>query len=583
MVLKYSAIPTPATTISRNFIHSIVENVLANLEIEDPKILFLGQAYDNASQPNSTAGEVQDVSFGNTERVFVEVSEERNAESAFTRALGYDYAVPIFYDPEANCKISPNYVGYDVTITISRRAAARSMLGGWTNSILAKIDQGMDQFLTQGTMHYRVPNAAMNLINAVYNAKYEKLPTANKPTLRDYIKQYAAPALTVVTNDAGKKPIFVIRSTECRILGFLSQDDVTREKANDTGAWKSTFTFRFTYLRPEIMNLSYCVMVNNSILADKWWHDDDYRGISDESRAVKDIYTSVQDRMCQDRRLLNIPIYLPDCDRPDLHLYSRLTDEVDLFRGYLMFDMEGVNRLPIFNLKSLDGEYSLSYNIIKYVRQRLKMTGDYNMHDGMLRVVVFKNGYEMVKKNVRLDDDLNVYLDDPIDITAVYNFSICLQTTFMYLKGEELEVCRVSPGIIVDVIRQFHPTLVGDAETVTPNENLEDPDLGWIPGWIPDMPDPDDPDIDIFPWRPDPEWPDYKPDPDNPFDPDNPIYPLDPDRDPYPEIPLDNEIIDNVVDDTTTEDLRDPDKIYRNNYIGQLMIVNNTIVSRRRE
>lgn len=583
MVLKYAAIPTPANTMSHIFIHSVVENVLAMLEIKDPDILYIGGSYDNSSQPNTTYGEQRDTSYGNTERIIIEVDEERNEESAFTRALGYDYNVPIFKDATIGASIAPNYVGYDVTITISRRAAARSMLGGWTNALQAKIDQGLDQFLTQGTLHYLIPNAAMNLTYALYQAKYSKLTPV--PKFKDYLKRHLAPAVGVVSNMAGKQPEWVVRETECRLICFFTNDGIRRETANETGAFKSTFTVKFTYLRPEIMQLSYCPMVCNTLLDPKWWFDPTIAGLSDESHAVKDIYVDNQDKIIKQYAKVNLPVFLPECDAPDINLLSRQPEEIDLFHGYLELPGVVADKHLLFNLKELDDSYSLTYNQIKYIRKRLAVTNDHHFMSGLFRVTIYKNGYELRKSSVYLDESLDIWMLSPVDVKAVYNFSISLRTTFEGLSEEEQSIVAECPGIIKDILTQFHPDLVGTNDNVSiPNDQFYNPEFDDIRDYIPPFPDKDDPDKDFFPWRPNPDWPDFDPAEDEHYDPTLPIYPSEDRVVPGDlDLPISADIIDKIIDATYPNYERSPDEHYRNNIISQLNVMNFGIIAKRRQ
>lgn len=584
-------IPTPGTSINRQLMHNVVENLMLNLGIVQEDVLFLGGAYDNASQPNSTVGDLRDVSFGNNARTIIEVDERRTDDGGFTRAVGYDLEAPLFHNPKYGIKCSPNYVTYEATITIKRRAEARSMLGCWTTDLQRKVDMGMDMFVTEGSYHYRIPAATLNMLAAAHRAISHNLTTPL--TLKSFFKEGFHKGVTVATNDAGKAKTFIARTTATRIVGSIEPSSISKAPEGDGGAWISQFVYTFQYSRPESIVMSYPVMFNNRLISQEWWFESVAPGVSDESMASKGLAVAMQDKMAALPETISIPVHIPDCDRQRPVLHSRQLGELDLFVGYLEFDKSatGTEHLA-FNIKDL-GDIGFMYNQLTYLR--LMGARDPHMLQSLIKIYIFKNGYVFDRLNVRLDRDLNVWITEDIDVLSVYRFSITLMTSLSLLDIESLDDVCLIPGFFGDILAEFIPELALKyrtyAEAIPRPCSPECPDLAEYPynfpepipaEWIDPIADwrvPSDVDDDTTPMI----------DPNDPWQGQKPIsnlisYPQYPNKPPFPNKytkPITSTVIDQMVIDTvnTIKDSRSKGRLDVCS-LQQLNIFNGTIIAR---
>lgn len=569
-------IPTPGTTMNRQFIHNVVDNLMRNLGVEGQDILFLGAAYDNSSQPNSTVGEERDVSFGNTSRIFVEVDERRIHEGAGTRAVGYDLEAPLFQNKCYGVTFSPNYVPYELNITIKRRAPARSMLGGWTNMVQRKIDMGMDCFVTEGNFSYRIPIPSLNLLKEIHDCINYNIPEENQESLKTFLKNGFHTGVTVASNLAGKGLTFMARTAACRVVGQIDQNSISRTKEGEGGAWMSQMNYTLTYHRPESIVMSYPCIFNNTLIDPQYWYETNAPGVSSETYASRGVAVATQDKMVALPDTIALPIFVPECDRKRPILVRRHRGEVDIFVGYLTFDKDCTGDIHhAFNIKDL-GEIGFMYNELTYLR--LIGREDPHMLSSMIHVNIFKNGYVFDKEYVAIDGNLDVWIKGTVDIGATYQFSISMDTSFENLDDTGKDLVSKVPGLVGDIVVEFHPELI--------------PDYPGIDSIIPMPPDPNSPDLPEYPFDiPDPIPPGeldpesgYEPDPNDPDKdvvyppyPGKPVYPGDPTQ------PLPPDVVDDLEDDTITDptDPRDPNRDDVCS-IFQLNVFNGKIVARRK-
>lgn len=582
-------IPTPGTTINRQLIHSVVENLMRNMGIVDQDVMFLGGPYDNASQPNSTVGKKQEVSYATSERTFIEVDEQRMDEGGFTRAVGYDLEAPLFNNADYGIKLSPNYVTYETTITIKRRTPARSMLGGWTNELQRKIDMGMDTFVTEADFHYRIPTPALNLLGACYKALSHNL--AEPMSLVKFLKDGFHTGVTVATNEVGNAPIYVARTAVTRVLGSLKCDGTAKQKDGEKGAWTSQFTYTFQFSRPESIVMSYPVMFNNRLISEDWWFESKAPGVSNEAYASKGVAVAMQDAMSRLPETIALPVFIPECDMLRPTHFGRRHGEVDIFVGYLEFELADVLQRDIhhaFNIKDL-GNIGFMYNQLTYLRHI--GTHDPFMVGSLIKVNIFKDGYPFDKSSVAIDRNLDVWINDTIDITAKYQFTITLDTSLELKDPESLNLIAEVPGLLGDMILEFSPTLVAKYENyvcATPRPpSPESPDLDEYPFNI-DCPIPAawiDP---IQDWRTEFEdtfvtYPQYPDKPRLEYTPPAPDKPQHVEEVPFTET-IPPEIVDDILVDTVTTmtDARNPNRTEVLS-IYQLNVLNGNIIAKRKD
>ena len=446
-------IPDIETTVHREAIDSIVRNTMNHFGLGIEDYIYMG-AYNTAHQPNSTNGAVRDLSFGSSEKAIVEVDERINPDGMNSRGQGTDNHVPIFQDPYRGIMVVPSPARYDVTITVTYRAPGRPAVNNWATSMRRRIALGGDLVDTQADFHYLIPPEILNVLAAIGAAGGVKVPGY---TLDSMLKQYFGKAVTVITNSVGGVPSFAVRCTLGRVIAYCDPSaDIVPEKSGDGGAWQAQMQIQLQYERPEALTVYYPVVVNNTILPEKFWMDLSAPGMSDPygMMASKVLLAAEYHR---DTLPLPLPVYIPRCDVPILEDSRMYWGEINMFVGFFEMDPLKLAVKPFSLEFGLDylGDVNFTPRVVTYMKYAFKL--DSSGQDSLFRLFIYSNSRALAAEQVAVDENLAVYGNFDFDVTALYQFAVTCRTTFEGISDEGLDIIRYFPDIVRDIIIEFYP------------------------------------------------------------------------------------------------------------------------------
>lgn len=483
-------IPDVAATIHRQVIDSVVFNVLRQLGYDQADVIYNG-AYLTTAQPGSTIGEKRELSYGATDKVVVEIDEQRDDEALNDRGMGFEYQPPFFHNEFFGIILAPDNARYNVDVTISRRAASRAVISSWANELRRKFALGRDVIETQASYHYRIPPTLLNLLGDLHKAMTAKL--SDKFDLLDLLVNGFSKAVTVISNQSGQYQEYAVRNTLTRILSvFDPSAEMEQEKDKDSGAWTGRFQFRFTYERPEAVTAYYPAILNNTLLAPEWWQERVMPGIGDMRGAIRNVYIDAQDSLRETIPFINLPVYLPNCDVPSLPHMGRDPRELDLVLGYLELEPTELQPLvPFFNLTQL-GNIQLSPALLAYLKEAYEDTPDGS--NSIIRVMVYEDNHQLDPAVILVDSALNVVGNFQAKIECTYRFAITTRLNWCWLPNEAVEIIRRHPIFIWDWLKDFHPGLLPGLTPIydtaqaainsgTTNPGGLDANGNPIPGW----------------------------------------------------------------------------------------------------
>lgn len=461
-------------SIRRNVLQSVVTSILSNLGIDDADVIY-NDAVLGQHQPGSAIGQTREVSFGNTDKVIVETSEQRNSQSNIIRAVGRDNAVPFFKDKQYGVTVLPSMVLYETTVTLQRRATSRNTITHWLNELSRKIDMGGSLHEVEADFMYVVPVPIMNLINDCYKTIYYDRE-ANE-TLGDYIKRNASKALTVVTNQAGNEPTFVVRNTQVRIVGNYEERPERPEKSDNATSWIGEVRFKFEYDRPEGVVANYPIMLRGTLVPEDWWIDNIAPGTSDEEGAEKSVFINAGDQIVDYKPYIETPVFLPRCDAPEINLPDTQGTMYKYVYIHLEFDeSEITDTQKLFNLSEM-GEYGFTDEVYDYIK--LSYAEDPTGQDSVIRVYLFENDYVVREAKVAIDQDFNVWFDGLINIDKMYRSVIAIDTSLHSQSNEHFDYLRQSPKFVKGVLADFAPLVsqayvIDDTVPTVPSKQLDE-------------------------------------------------------------------------------------------------------------
>ena len=122
---QYYEVPSLDLTVRKSVIDGVVERVLMESGIEKPDIVYV-DSFNTAHQPDSTLGEETNPEYASTERIYVEVSDERDEMSRINRNVGMGNEIPFFKNDVDQVKAAR---ALDV-VSVNGVATCRSVVNG---------------------------------------------------------------------------------------------------------------------------------------------------------------------------------------------------------------------------------------------------------------------------------------------------------------------------------------------------------------------------------------------------------------------------------------------------------------------
>lgn len=514
---------------------STINRVLTVYGLKDTDYVF-ADPYSSATQPDSTVGMKTPANMGTGKRVFVEVDDVRDPDNLTDRGYGYDFQPAFFFHPKSKVQLCPAHAKHDLNFQIRFRHASRSECRKFLNEIHRRASLQGDVFETSIDYHYLIPPTVLSLLKSTQEAYNAKLPAAEQEDLLGYLVNGFAPAVTVITNNVGTGAHYAVRNTLNRVICQMEgPGDITQEKQNELGPWEASIRFKLQVDWPEAVTAHYPAMYNNTVIGEAWWQEYKAPAVADD-HALRNVYIMAQDKISQRCPTLNLPIYMPPVDAPEVERGTRDPGEFSMVIGYLEMDGDSQGPVHMFNLANL-GEVTFTPHTIAYMHDAYAKNQD--GRDSVYRVYAYKDLLQYGPKNVGVTPDLDAYLIPDVKLRETYRFAISVRTDWSYLTDEGKDILKKHPDVIKDIIIEFRPDLI------TKYPELFVPRTEW-------------PGSDGFPWPGNPggnsgtDW-------------DN----------------LDNDKLDDIIDDMTRPDPDgDPDVQGKEYYRSMLTILNGRIIAR---
>lgn len=262
---QYYEVSSLDLTVRKSVIDGVVERVLMESGIEKPDIVYV-DSFNTAHQPDSTLGEETNPEYASTERIYVEVSDERDEMSRINRNVGMGNEIPFFLNEVDQVKAWAVRSKYKATVTFRRNAESPDELQRWINRLNSLIDMGRFTLVTEAEAYYYIPKGVLRLLNETYKAAEARVPKFEK--FVDYLKAYFHPSVFVAGNVAGGQATLAVRWSPVRMEVVYDTQLPTWDK--DENHYESTFTVQFDYERPEEVACVYPYIINQTPLPDEY-------------------------------------------------------------------------------------------------------------------------------------------------------------------------------------------------------------------------------------------------------------------------------------------------------------------------
>lgn len=447
-------------SVMRPVAFAVIRDLLKVTHLEShTNILFPGG--EVAYQPSTTLSAKNENRekhlLSHDKRVFIELDEEYDEDSAITGAVMKPENKYIFADDDLDTYIKPAYSTVNANLTIRYRAKDRIEALRWRDGIRTRIQMGLRELLHHISYSYVIPEPAMILLKEIYTLRENVMGYGQ--SFEDYKNEFFTVRKTTITTLAGTQPVEAITELQRRIIGSfdfgLRPERAERDANGD--AWVIAFSYKYTYLRPISVVMQYPITIHNQLLSEKYRvaHKTD----RDEFHLLQHSWSTKAFRHFEPDRLLDMwrktrGIYLPVFD--DFVPGSILLNSLRLFTGLVIIDMDHPEVLMNFNDL---GDWKLEDDIRLFLMSEAPYTK--RQYNSVFDLSFYRNRNLMDEKldMIHLESNLDVILDQPVSLRNYFHVRLGILSDLSLLNPDAQLRLRENSCVFQKIINAINPSL----------------------------------------------------------------------------------------------------------------------------
>lgn len=440
-------------SVERPVIFSVVRELLDITEISDQtNISFYddeGKAAQVGSLINADPNKRNKWPFD--ERVRIEVDEDFDPNSFYSIHTKQPEQIPIFKDEEIGALIRPIYSPTKVSITFTYRARDKNQAMRWRNNIRAKTAMYADINLHEISYHTHLQEEFIVIIKELHRLR-ENIAGYGE-TFDTYFAQHLSDKASIKTNLGGKAVLWGVEERQIRVQGLFDFEGAPEkgEKDGTNDAWSISFTYKFEYQKPILMNMVYPIVVHNQVLSSKYRPTEKVYRLEDQNRSFS-MSNRAYNAFESDTRVLtfkgNDGISIPAFD--EFAPKSILPTTINVMTCLVVVDTSpGGDPRKLMNLSEL-GETNLNPTILKFMREVEYPFLGKDFHS-IFSLSLYRHGTLLESGGLSVDQNLDIYSNFDLDLRKTYRIRLGLVTNFSYLRKEALDRIqafgKLNPGL----------------------------------------------------------------------------------------------------------------------------------------
>ena len=412
-------LPDIEQTVARPAIYQILAQVFEITQLpKDTEIRYAGKR-GTLLTPGSTMEDTttnREAKFMSSNLTTVEVTEDYD-KAAVQEIQPYSWdQPPIFLDPKLSFSLRPVYIPSNVTIEITYQHSSETEIRQWLSRMLANASAGRDIQLHDIVYTYPVPAPFTVLLEAIHACR--EATEGYQQTLGEYFDQHRSARMKTLSTQVGTQRHIVVEEKQSKIQG-LFEFEVMPDKPEyirEQGLWKGSFTYKFSYQRPDEVLVAYPIAVHNQFLPEKFLkHLDSVVDYFPRRRAFSASYQALQtfsnDTIAQAVRPAFPYIQIPPFDDFGKRLdedavFPKHTATVLVARCFLDDDLK-----TLVNLNEL-GDVTIDHDILGFLRTEYRHLN--KMFFSVFNVALYINGQLQPYEAITVSSDLTVSSVKPL-------------------------------------------------------------------------------------------------------------------------------------------------------------------------
>lgn len=389
-------------------------------------------------------------------RITIEVVEDYNEDYALSVAVKRPDNICFFVDADLGIFIKPVYQRVTATVNVIMTATDETSADVWMRTMKRRATQGVAENLHLVNYHYPVNVECLAILLELHRLR--ELQGGYGEDFGTYLKNHFNDKMTVICDQAGNNPTFVIKEKQQAILGWFDfpTNPPRYDKQDESGTWSINFTYTYVFDAPNSIVMEYPLMVHNQLLP-KWYPDvkpaelEDYVTQPSLSNAILRSFTYETRHSHAWRARPGIPIPYFDDWYPDYEY----PDHQNLLR--IMLQRDNDNPHAIISLTQL-GYVSLPEWILFYLRKNpLSITTN---NENVFTVALYRGRQIMDPSKLIISPDLDIHYADPLNIRDQYHFTLSLNKRLMNLSPAALKTLSECGEAAIRILITLDPTLI---------------------------------------------------------------------------------------------------------------------------
>ena len=457
MPVHLLSLPDVEQSVSRPVIYAIIDQIFDITKMsKETRINYAGKN-GTLGTPGTTLDEQsKEAIFANDRYTFVDVDETYQPGALQETHLFSHEHRAIFIDAETEVTLRPIYLTSDVVIQIRYHANSETEARRWYADMALKASMGRDCNLHTVSYKYSIPFPFVGLLEDIWKLREATAPYGE--SFKEYITNHASPRLTLFANRAGEKAMLGVSETQTRIIGLFDIQGIPElpVRESSTGSWEITFSYKFSYQRPDAVMVEYPIAVHNSFIP---------RGYLDESVKEDDpskretynskSYEALSAFEC-DKTMVQTRPSLPYFRIPafdDFTIPCPLQGMATIFTALCFLD-DG--RQDLLNLAEL-GDIVIDSDILAFIKAEAPYITD--EYKSLFHVEVYRNNANLPKETFTVDSNLNIKFTAPMDPRFKYRVRLACVVRINMLQWSSIERLGNYPKAAVKLLSSMNELL----------------------------------------------------------------------------------------------------------------------------
>lgn len=424
----------------------------------ETNILFLHTAIQSP-QPSSTLDDQgARVKLPSSNKYTITVSETYPEDTSLSDVSFRPEQIAFFIDNDLEVRLIPVYKTVEISMDIRFRTHDKNTAQLWYQDMKSRASRGKQDDLHEVSYHYPIPLACMMMLDKIYELRENNAGYGD--TFGEWLKECFSEKMSVISNQAGNHPTFVIRENQQRVMGwyeFLHQPP-ENDRDSDTGTWATSFTYKFRFDRVEEVVIQHPYMIHNQIIPKKF-RDDTLpytlmNRLADPNLTQKAFQQIINDSSFPSEWRGEVGLRIPYYD--DWYPTYQHPDTQSLLRILLQIEEDPTH---IVNLESL-GNWEFKEEAIAYMKDTpMSMT---QPGESVFNITLHRRNNLMDITKIVVNEDLDVlYIsdDEVLEHREYYHLHVSLFTNLMALSESAKTRLGLYGAFTVELLTAMYPGL----------------------------------------------------------------------------------------------------------------------------